>query len=198
MAADKWKNARLLHRSASTEDIAAIALPDAAAAMLLTTSTTAVAFFATTICPVAPIYAFALFCGLLIIFNYILNVAFIFPALCLYDRWLSKQPRNCLVHFGCCSKSVFYESVSLPSNELTEERQSLIHKILSLYYQLLHRFRYYIFVVCIAAAGICIYIALTVRNYPVIILYALYSSEWFLQLLTDIFYQQLHWMVAPK
>lgn len=37
VAVDKWKNARLEHKTASTEDIAAIALPDAAAAMFLTT-----------------------------------------------------------------------------------------------------------------------------------------------------------------
>lgn len=37
VAVDKWKNARLEHKSATTEDIAAIALPDAAGAMFLTT-----------------------------------------------------------------------------------------------------------------------------------------------------------------
>lgn len=54
VAVDKWKNARLAKQSASTEEIAAIALPNAASAMLLTTSTTAVAFFATMICLVTP------------------------------------------------------------------------------------------------------------------------------------------------
>jgi hypothetical protein len=55
VAVDKWKNARIGKPNASTEDVAEIALPDAAGAMLLTTSTTAVAFFATAICPVTPI-----------------------------------------------------------------------------------------------------------------------------------------------
>jgi hypothetical protein len=57
VAIDKWKNARISFPSHtySTEFIAAKALPDAAYAMLLTTLTTAVAFFATAICPVAPI-----------------------------------------------------------------------------------------------------------------------------------------------
>jgi Patched family len=36
VAVDKWKNARLQHPMAATEDIAAIALPDSAAAMFLT------------------------------------------------------------------------------------------------------------------------------------------------------------------
>jgi hypothetical protein len=59
--------------------------------MFLTTLTTAIAFFATAICPVAPIKMFAIFCGLLIIFDYILTVAFIFPALCIYDKALIKR-----------------------------------------------------------------------------------------------------------
>lgn len=54
VAVDKWKNARLANQSASTEDVASVALPSATSAMLLTTSTTAVAFFATMICPVLP------------------------------------------------------------------------------------------------------------------------------------------------
>jgi hypothetical protein len=36
VAADKWKNARLDNRNATTEQIAIIALPDAACAMFLT------------------------------------------------------------------------------------------------------------------------------------------------------------------
>ena len=47
VAVDKWKNARLDNPGATTEEIAAKALPDAASAMLLTTSTTAIAFFGT-------------------------------------------------------------------------------------------------------------------------------------------------------
>jgi hypothetical protein len=57
VAIDKWKNARIsfpIH-AYSTEFVAAKAFPDAANAMFLTTLTTAVAFFATAICPVAPI-----------------------------------------------------------------------------------------------------------------------------------------------
>jgi predicted RND superfamily exporter protein len=60
VAVDMWKNARLEHPKASTECIAAIALPDAAGAMFLTILTTAVAFFATAICPVAPVKMFAI------------------------------------------------------------------------------------------------------------------------------------------
>ena len=51
VAVDKWNNARNSSlKEATTEDIAEVALPDAAGAMLLTTITTAVAFFATCIC----------------------------------------------------------------------------------------------------------------------------------------------------
>lgn len=51
VAVDKWKSARQELPHGTTEQVAALALPDAAYAMLLTSTTTAVAFFATAICP---------------------------------------------------------------------------------------------------------------------------------------------------
>lgn len=155
---DKWKNARLEDQTASTEEIAAIALPSSASAMFLTTSTTTVAFFATTICPVTPILCFALFCGLLILFNYVLNIFFLSPALCLYDIWLKRGSGNPLVNFGCCSKSIFASR----SSEDGEKKMSLIHKVLGGLYEIIHRFRYVVLVACLAATGVCIYVALTV------------------------------------
>jgi len=57
VAVDKWKNARLEHRSATTEQVAAIALPDAAQSMFLTTITTAVAFFGTAVSALVALFA---------------------------------------------------------------------------------------------------------------------------------------------
>lgn len=157
---DKWKNARLENQTGSTEDIAAIALPSAASAMLLTTSTTAVAFFATTICPVTPILAFALYCGLLILFNYIMNILILFPALCFYDIWLKKGSRNPFVNCGCCSKSIF-ETRAV--NDEGEKEESFIHRVLGVFYKFLHQFRYVVLLGCLAATGVCLYIALTMK-----------------------------------
>ena len=67
VAVDKWKNARHELPHGTTEQVAALALPDAAYAMLLTSTTTAVAFFGTAICPVGPIVCFAVFCGYVLI-----------------------------------------------------------------------------------------------------------------------------------
>ena len=73
--------------------------------MLLTSATTAAAFFATAICPVGPIVCFAVFCGLLITFDYLMNILLVFPALCLYDKWLLAGSKNCCVNFEwCCGK----------------------------------------------------------------------------------------------
>jgi hypothetical protein len=104
VAVDKWKNARHELPSGTTEQIAALALPDAAYAMLLTSTTTAVAFFGTALCPVAPIVAFAVFCGLLIIFDYLMNIFLVFPALCLYDTWLLRGSKNPCINFEWCCK----------------------------------------------------------------------------------------------
>lgn len=104
VAIDNWKNTRLQYPTHSTEFIAAKSIPDAAWAMFLTTLTTAVAFFSTAICPVAPIKMFAIFCGLLIIFDYIMCVLMVFPALCIYDKSIQAKKRG---HVGnrfwtCC------------------------------------------------------------------------------------------------
>ncbi|KAL7561599.1 hypothetical protein ACA910_004188 [Epithemia clementina (nom. ined.)] len=96
VAVDKWRNARLKNPDASVEEIAAIALPDAAMAMLLTSLTTAVAFFGTAVCPVAPILCFAVFCGMLVVFDYILCILLVFPALCIYDK--ADHSNRCCCH----------------------------------------------------------------------------------------------------
>lgn len=98
VAVDKWKNFRKAHPDATTEQVAAAALPDAAYAMLLTTSTTSVAFFGTAVCPVAPIRVFAVFSGLLIFLDYIMVLVILFPCLCIYDGYRMK-PSN---RFGWC------------------------------------------------------------------------------------------------
>jgi len=176
VAVDKFKNARIDNPHVSTEDVAAIALPDAASAMLLTTSTTAVAFFATTICPVTPILCFALFCGLMITFNYILNIIFIFPSLCLYDIWLMKGSRNCLVNFNCCKKSKKEDyksqesSAAIDENGETNGNGSLeqgplspIHKIFSFYFFYLNKFRKLILILCVVVMCVCAVVAASIK-----------------------------------
>lgn len=143
VATDKWKNARRSNLSVtSTEDIAGIVLPDAAGAMLLTTSTTGIAFFAMCIAPIAPIYTFALFCGLTVIFNYLLNCMLLFPALCIYDKWRIIEE----VH-----------------EDHLDTRRNLIHRILRVYYNFLHRYRYPIIALFAGSLTVSIYFALTIR-----------------------------------
>jgi predicted RND superfamily exporter protein len=216
VAVDKWKNARLKHPTATTQDIAEIALPDAAGAMLLTTSTTTVAFFATTICPVTPILCFALFCALLILFNYIINVVLLFPALALYDIWLMNGNQNVLINCGCCAKSITDRhdetEEDTEANDVSEEtKPSLIHKILSAYFFFLKKFRYFILAACLIAIGICTYVALTIKlpdSVDVRLLPADHEFElhfkWKQELLSFLFFfaggssGQITWGLLPK
>lgn len=117
IAVDKWKNAKFLYPDADTEYIAAVAFPDAATSMLLTTTTTAVAFFATAICPVAPIKMFAIFCGLLIVFDYIMNMLLVFPALCIHDEAIREKG---ITGVSCCM-NLSYSSCSNKSNKTSDE-----------------------------------------------------------------------------
>jgi hypothetical protein len=158
VAVDKWKNVRLEHPKATTEYIAAVALPDAAGAMFLTTLTTAVAFFATAICPVAPVKMFAIFCGLLVVFDYIMDVLLVFPALCIYDKALESTERkaSCCIRIRC----------SKPSGEEAEtdgedSKPSFIHRAMNAFYVALHRIRWFLFVACAVAFGVSIYYAST-------------------------------------
>jgi len=178
VAVDKWKNARLdLTAAADKTEVALKALPDAAHAMLLTTLTTAVAFFATAVCPVAPIRCFAIFCGLLITLDYILCCAFLFPALCIYDDYTNNKNKiNC-----CCAFSrrkvveeeqghkdqvadrnvgddahdddVLYDDHNIDN----DEQQSLIRRILSFYHRFIHEFKTPLFIVLFTVFGCALY-----------------------------------------
>jgi hypothetical protein len=157
VAVDKWKNARIMHPKASVEEIAAIALPDTAGAMFLTTITTAIAFFGTAICPVAPIKMFAVFCGLLIMFDYLMCVLLVFPALCIYDVKRESSVKNCCVACHCCHRC----EAGGEHQEDDEAKPSLIRRILLGFYSCLHRFRWGLLVICGAGLGVSIYYSTT-------------------------------------
>lgn len=177
VAVDKWKNARIKYPDATTEEIAMVAFPNAASAMLLTTSTTAIAFFATALCPVAPIRCFAVYCGLLIVFDYFMDVLIMFPALAIYDRWIMSGKSGCLVTFQNKSRDASKPStansgsgtsnetdtkVEDPTTKLNEKR-SLIHRILLFYYKIQHKFQWVFVCLCIFAIAMCAYIASTFK-----------------------------------
>jgi len=162
VAVDKWKNARLENPNATTEEIAAKALPGAASAMFVTTSTTSAAFFATSICAVAPIRMFGVFCGLLISLDYVMDVFLIFPCLCIYDN--NREQKSCWMTFSCScpGKKVRREETPTKKGHRTsggEEGPSLIHRILMQYYRGLHFFRWPLLVASIVALGVCSYFA---------------------------------------
>jgi len=185
VAVDKWKNARNELPSGTTEQVAALALPDAAYSMLLTSLTTAVAFFGTAICPVGPIVCFAVFVGLLITLDYLMNILLVFPALCLYDKWKIRGSRNMCVSFNwCCGKKddtskASYEiaqrrsaedargttltTLQAENNERKElldvEHKAFIHRMLDGYYNVLHKYRWVVLLVCVAGMCACIVVA---------------------------------------
>jgi len=172
VATDKWRNARVASpKEATTEDIAEVALPDAAGAMFLTTATTSVAFISTCICPIAPILCFAAYCGLLVTFNYVLNVCVVFPALCLYDIWQQSGSTSRFVDIRNKKKELKInndeeeeeEADQEDSNSDTspkKEKKEPKHRIMSFLYNRLHRFRWLILGVCLVSSGISIYYSL--------------------------------------
>jgi len=174
VAMDKWKNGRLDNPNASTEDVAAVTLPDAAGAMLLTTATTAVAFFGTALCQVAALRVFGIFCGLLVVFDYLMCILLVFPALCIYDKWLSRGNNFCCSCHICkkrprendvatennnaaslphaTSEFVNDEARNTATEELIDmEKNSFIRRVMSGFYFYFHKIRWIVFVLSIAA-----------------------------------------------
>jgi hypothetical protein len=187
VAFDKWTNYRKNNKTKSTEYVAAHALPEALSAMFLTTLTTALAFFATAVCPVTPIKMFAIFSGLLIIFDYILTVGFVFPGLCIMDRALIKRSSGehtggffscwlacvgCGTCFSCCSRTTFYDDVVVGASGSdrskesehqvvanAEENYSKIQKMLLKFSYILHRSRWPLLALVIGSFGFFCYYA---------------------------------------
>ena len=171
VATDKWKNARLQHPTQSTEEVAAEALPEAAFAMLLTTSTTSVAFFATCVSPVAPIFTFAVFCGLMVIFNYVLNCTLVFPALCMYDRWIMNGSTSWFVTLPSSkvfckwkggSNDIVQGGKDIATRDSDISKYRPIQKRMEIYYGLLHRGRWGVLFIGAVLLGVTSYYAQTI------------------------------------
>lgn len=183
VAFDKWTNYRKNNTTKSTEYVAAYALPESLSAMFLTTITTALAFFATAVCPVAPIKMFAIFCGLLILLDYLLVVLFIFPGLCIYDLALIKRAEGnmsggilsgcwmgcvgCGTCFSLCHKTSAYDDVVVTSEDSEEEtadekdgiRYNMMQRFLLTFSVQLYRARWPLLAFCSVSFGLCAFYA---------------------------------------
>ncbi len=106
VAVDIWKSIRHeMPQDLTTEQVALYALPKIAFATFVTSITTAAAFFASTGMKVPIIASFALFCGLLVMMDYVLSIVILFPAICMYDRSLAQ---------GCRSSWLSFSSMTMP------------------------------------------------------------------------------------
>lgn len=102
---------------------------------------------------------FAVFSGLLIVFDYILCLLLVCPALCLYDRWLQKG-NNCFLSCHCLQQSRAPDGHQRTEAEFRSEEEahpSLIRRILAGYYNLLHKGRFPLLLVIIGAVAACSY-----------------------------------------
>ena len=83
---DKFEQAAQRNPGATAYELGCEAIPQASYAMLLTSLTTAGAFFSTAITPVAPIRMFAVFLGMMTLFDYLFVVIICAPAMVLQIR----------------------------------------------------------------------------------------------------------------
>ena len=107
VAVDIWKSIRHeMPKDFTTDQVAVHALPKIAFATFVTSITTAAAFFASTGMKVPIVASFAIFCGLLVMMDYVLSILILFPAICIYDRWLAQGSRSSWVSFSSSSMAV--------------------------------------------------------------------------------------------
>jgi hypothetical protein len=99
----------------------------------------------------APIKCFATFCGLLIMFDYIMCVLLIFPALCIYDKSRHSRSCCCRCRCHCCHKSEA-EGHEDADHHIVVDKPSLIRRLLTRFYNTLHMGRWALLLVCTAVA----------------------------------------------
>lgn len=123
---------------------------------------------------------FSIFCGLLIVFDYVMDVLLIFPCLCIYDGY--RENTNCCITIQRCrcrkSGDDDGHEGKEPQHELQNQEQhielnddgearevtmSLIRRILFAYYNFLHRFRWPLFAAITIAFATCCYFASRLR-----------------------------------
>ena len=90
----------------------------------MTSFTTSVGFFATNASDVTGIKLFGIFCGLLIVVDYILSVLLLSPVLCLYDRMMMS---------GSPSRFVTFQKSQVmdinPSSDVEERDEEVTEKV---------------------------------------------------------------------
>lgn len=97
---------------------------------------------------------FAVFNGLLISFDYILCVFLIFPALCLYDKWIL-QRHNCCVSCHCCHRFESHGKDTLDGDIREEKSDSFIRRLLTRFYDGIHYTRWVLVLICVGAMIVC-------------------------------------------
>ena len=128
---------------------------------------------------------FAVFVGLLITLDYLMNILLVFPALCLYDKWQLRGSRSICVSFNwCCGQKndttkASYEIAQRISAEnasgttlttlqtereerkelLDVEHKAFIHRVLDGYYNVLHKYRWVVLLASVAGMVACIVVA---------------------------------------
>lgn len=171
---DKWKvHRRQLPNTFTTEQVAQVALPDAAYATFVTSITTSVAFFASAIVRVPAVSMFSIYCGLVIALDYLLCILLVFPALCLYDKWLMNGSKSRCLSFErqtneCECNDGQVDTKQQPRGDITREeegqKEPLVGRILSFYYTIIHKLRWPLLLASLAAIMACSYVSAQLRS----------------------------------
>ena len=114
-----------------------------------TTQQTAIAFLASAIIRVPAVSLFSIYCGLVIALDYILCILLVFPALCLYDKWLCNGSQSFLLRFGS-------KQMTKVKDEHNKSRSAFI---LSYHYNVIHKLRWILLLASTGVIVLCSFVA---------------------------------------
>jgi len=176
VCSDMFSNLRSANPHLTTAEIAVGSLPNAASAMILTTLTTAVGFLSNATSDIATIVCFGVFVGVLILVCYVVTVFMYFPALILHDRWMQDGTRNYFISFQRRTIEENNLNTEQPKNDDEEEEKlvekekvtgtegGLSHRIIQGYCNYLHKFRWVMLAIYLAAIIISIIFATKLKT----------------------------------
>ena len=112
-------------------------------------------FVPSAVIKVPSVSLFSIYCGLVVALDYVLCILLIFPALCLYDKWLKDGSNSFWLSFRC------KRNKNGGGEQPNENQSSWTNRILSFHYNVIHILRWPLLIVSVGVIIVCSLVAST-------------------------------------
>lgn len=120
-------------------------------------------FVSSAVIKVPSVSLFSIYCGLVVALDYVLCILLIFPALCLYDKWLKDGPNSVWLSFTFKrnKKGGGEQDGGGEIKQPNETPSSWTNRILTFHYNVIHILRWPLLVVSVGVIIVCSFVAVT-------------------------------------